>query len=56
VDHPRPLPAAEYEAALAMALAAPGSAGALVFTLQGTLAPAKLAATRRQFEPDDPTA
>lgn len=52
VDHPRPLPSAEYEQALAVALDCPASAGALVFTLEGALAPGKLAATRRQFGAD----
>jgi hypothetical protein len=49
VDHPRPLPAGEYERALAAALGCPASAGALVFTLEAALTPDKLAATRRQF-------
>jgi hypothetical protein len=49
VDHPRPLPAGEYERALAAALGCPASSGALVFTIEGALAPDKLTATRRKF-------
>jgi hypothetical protein len=53
VDHPRPLPAVEYADALNAALGCPQSAGVLVFTLEGMLAPDKLAVTRRALSGDD---
>ena len=49
VDEPDPLSAQEYGAALETALTHPDSAGALVFTLEGALAPDKLAVTRSLF-------
>jgi hypothetical protein len=49
VDQPDPLPAAEYAAALDVALGSPHAEGVLVFTLEGALDEAKLAATRARF-------
>ena len=49
VDHPDPLPAAEYGRALKIALRHPASDGALVFTLKGALQEKKLAVTKEVF-------
>ncbi|MBN1639599.1 MAG: hypothetical protein JXA09_00095 [Anaerolineae bacterium] len=49
VDEPDPLPADEYGVALEIALNHPASEGVLVFTLEGALAPDKLAVTRSRF-------
>jgi uncharacterized lipoprotein YddW (UPF0748 family) len=49
VDEPSPLSAEEYGRALDIALDNPCSEGVLVFTLEGALDPAKLAATRARF-------
>lgn len=49
VDEPRPLPAAEYDRALDIALNHPASEGVLVFTLKGALEEARLAATKARF-------
>ena len=49
VDEPDALSAEEYGEALEIALHHPDAAGAIVFTLEGALAPDKLAVTRSLF-------
>jgi hypothetical protein len=49
VDMPDALPAQEYGQALQTALRCPASNGALVFTMEGALDPAKLAVTQAAF-------
>jgi hypothetical protein len=49
VDQPDPLTAAEYAQALDVALGSPYAEGVLVFTMQGALDEAKLAAARDRF-------
>jgi hypothetical protein len=49
VDHPRPLTAEEYAAALDAALAHPASDGVVVFTLKGVLQSGRLSVTVDRF-------